>query len=44
MRQEQSKHSSKFSLAMESSAASWEVRLRLDNEHNELSAQGGDRK
>lgn len=44
LRQEQSKHSSKFSLAVESSAAGWEVRLRLDNVHNELSGQGGDRK
>lgn len=29
---------------MESSAAGWEVRLKLDNVHNELSGQGGDRK
>lgn len=41
LRQEQAKHSSRFSVAMESSAAAWEVRLMLDNVHNELRAQGG---
>lgn len=35
LRQGQSKHSSNFSRAMESSAVGWEVRLMLDNVHNE---------
>lgn len=39
LRQEQPKHSSKFSVAMESSAVGWRVRLVLDNVH-----KGGERK